>query len=451
MFPFGLLGRKLGHSRSPEIHAALADYKYRLFEVEPENLGEFIKAREFSGLNVTVPYKKAVIEYLDDLTERARAIGGVNTVLIRGGRLIGDNTDAAGFEYMLKRACVDPNGKKAIVLGSGGASAAIIYVLRRIGASEVVTVSRTGENNYENILRHGDADIIVNTTPVGMWPDCFSSPLDKARSLDVSSPFESFDNLSAVLDIVYNPLRTKLMLDAEKAGVPTCGGLYMLVEQAAEASRLFLGDNLNSNYTSRTGNNDAVIEGIVSKISSDMSNIVLIGMPGCGKTSVGRALAKTTGKDFIDSDAVIVDRTGKSIPEIFADGGEEEFRRIESDVLADITQTPGRVIATGGGCVTRSVNYDSLRRFGKVVYIERPIDRLETDGRPLSQGADLEKMLADRRELYERFADVTVKNDKTVKKCVVKIISVLGLDAGMDLEVNESASAYFAENIREEK
>ena len=406
MLPFVLLGRKLGHSRSPEIHAALGDYEYRLCELEPEDIGSFIAAREFSGLNITVPYKKAVMEYLDALTDRAREIGSVNTVLIRDGKLIGDNTDAAGFAYMLRRGGVSVAGKKVIVLGSGGASVAVKYVLRQEGAGEITTISHA-ENNYENISRHRDADVVVNTTPVGMWPNCDSSPLEDT--------FDRFENLSAVLDIIANPLRTNLMLDADRRGIPTVGGLHMLVAQAAEASRFFAGTDCA----------EADVEKIVAKIAADMSNIVLIGMPGCGKSSIGQKLSELTGRKFTDSDAVIVERAGKSIPEIFSEDGEEAFRRLESEVLRDIMEEPGQVVATGGGSVTREENYNILRRLGTVVYIERPINRLSRHGRPLSEGADLYKMFEQRRGKYEAFADITVKNNKTVISCAKKILCKL--------------------------
>lgn len=406
MVPFGLLGRKLGHSRSPEIHAALGDYEYRLIEIEPEAVGSFLAAREFAGLNVTVPYKRTVIEFLDELTDRAREIGSVNTVLIRDGRLIGDNTDAYGFEYMLRRGNVDVSGKKVIVLGSGGASAAVKYVLRKCGAEEIVTMTHA-ENNYENISRHSDADVLVNTTPVGMWPSCDETPLPDT--------FDCLVNLSAVLDIVANPLRTSLMLDAEREGITNVGGLHMLVAQAAEASRLFVG----------VSHNEDDVEKIVSEVAADMSNIVLVGMPGCGKSSVGKKLADLTGRKFIDSDELIVERAGKTIPEIFSDDGEDEFRRIESEVLRDVMSAAGQVVATGGGCVTRDENYNTLRRSGTVVYIERRTKLLSRSGRPLSEGADLDRMFEARRGLYAKFADITVKNDKTVAGCAKRILNEL--------------------------
>lgn len=400
----GLLGRKLGHSYSPEIHSYLADYSYALFEKEPEEIGDFLKNGDFAGINVTVPYKKEVIPYLDELSDRAKKLGAVNTIVRRGGKLIGHNTDYFGFEMMLRRSGLAVSGKKALVLGSGGASNTAVAVLRESGAN-VVVISRSGENNYENLCLHADAALIVNTTPVGMYPHTGISPLD----LDL------FPNLEGVLDVVYNPARTKLMLDAEDRGIAAENGLLMLVAQAKEASEWFTDSSIS---------NDKIDE-IHGILRQKMENIVLIGMPGCGKSTIGAALAEKTGRTVIDADAEIVRKAGKSIPEIFAESGEEGFRAIETEVLAELGKQSGLIIATGGGCVTRERNYPLLHQNGRIFWLTREIDMLPTDGRPLSQANKLGDMYQIRKPMYERFADVVIDNNGSTEATVAQILEVL--------------------------
>ncbi len=387
----GLIGRKLGHSFSPQIHGLLADYEYGLYPVAREEGGDFLRKGEFHGLNVTIPYKKTVMEYCAELTPAARRIGSVNTILRRpDGTLLGDNTDYDGFLYLLKSAGAQVEGRKALVLGSGGASLTAQSVLKDMGAKSVTVISRSGPDNYENLERHADAEIIVNTTPVGMFPYNMNSPVD----------LKKFPRLYGVVDIIANPSKTALLMQAEKLGIKHAGGLPMLVAQAAYAAEKFCGRKIY----------DGEIEKVLKNISKSTKNIVLIGMPGCGKTTVGRRLSKILGREFIDLDAAIVEKAGKTIAEIFADEGEEEFRRIETECAADAGKKSGVVISTGGGIVTRERNYDLLRQNGTIIFINRPTAQLATRGRPLSAAQGLEKLADERMPLYKKWASVTVEN-----------------------------------------
>lgn len=401
----GLLGRKLGHSYSPQIHKTLADYDYRLFEKEPEELEDFLKNGGFTGINVTVPYKKAVIPYLDELSARAQRLGAVNTVVRRDGKLIGHNTDYFGFVSMLRKSGLEVAGKKVLVLGSGGASNTAVAAMEEKGA-KVVIISRSGENNYGNLHLHADAAVIVNATPVGMYPKVDETPV----KLDL------FPKLEGVLDCIYNPARTKLLLDAEKRGLVAENGLYMLVAQAVEASGWFQNTTLDV----------SCIDTIYAALRRQMENIILIGMPGCGKSSVGKALAKKLGKEFFDADAVLEETYGRKITEIIPTEGEEAFRRMESAVLLELCAKSGLVIATGGGCVTREENYDHLHRNGTIVRIVRDLQKLPTEGRPLSRKDTLSQMAAVREPMYARFADCTVDNNGRLTDTVAKICEAIG-------------------------
>lgn len=401
----GLLGRKLGHSYSPQIHAMLGSYSYALFEKEPEEIEAFLKCGDWAGINVTVPYKKSVIPYLDELTPTAEKLGAVNVIVRRNGRLIGHNTDFFGFQTMLNASKLDISGKKALVLGSGGASNTVCAVLNDVGA-EVVIISRSGENNYTNLHLHKDAALIVNTTPVGMYPNTGIAPVD----------LEQFPNLQGVLDVVYNPARTKLLLDAEKNTNLVCAnGLLMLVAQAKEAAEWFTDASIS----------DDVIKPILHTLENQMQNIILIGMPGCGKTTIGKLLAESTGKAFVDSDEQIVALAGKSIPEIFADDGEAVFRDWETTALAQLSKQSGLVIATGGGCVTRECNYGLLHQNGRIFWLQRDLYLLPVDGRPLSQANKLEVLYKIRKPMYEAFADHTVSNRNDPDSTVRQILRIL--------------------------
>ena len=399
----GLLGRKLGHSYSPQIHACLGCYSYELFEKEPEELGEFLRNGDFTGINVTMPYKKDVIPYCNELSDCAKKLGAVNVLVRRNGKLIGHNTDYFGFRSMVERSGVSVAGKKSLVLGTGGASATAVAVLTELGAN-VVIVSRTGENNYENLHLHSDSSFIVNATPVGMYPNTGVSPVD--RSL--------FPKLEYVFDIVYNPARTQLLLDAEARNIPCMNGLWMLVAQAKEASEWFADTKISNEEISR----------IHAKLSAQTENIVLVGMPGCGKSAIGKLLAEYLGKTFVDTDAEIEKTAGITIPKIFAKDGESGFRMLETQVLTRLGMASGLVIATGGGCVTKEENYPLLHQNGSIWWIQREIASLPTDGRPLSQINNLQEMYQMRKPMYQRFADYTVVNDRTLDEIVGEIREV---------------------------
>ena len=380
----GLLGQKLGHSFSPRIHQNLGDYAYDLYEKEPQELEMFLRTGDFHGLNVTIPYKKAVISHLDALSPVAARLGAVNTIVRRDGVLLGHNTDYFGFRSLVSHFGIDPAGKKCLVLGSGGASAVVVAVMQELGA-EVVVISRSGQNHYGNLERHRDAAILVNTSPVGMYPNNGQTPVDLG----------AFPNLQGVIDLIYNPARTQLLLDAQASGIPCCNGLWMLVAQAKEAAEWFTGATMD----------DAVIAQIHASLCREMENVVLIGMPGCGKTTIGNQLAQRLGKEFADSDALVEELAQKSIPRIFAEDGEAVFRDWETQALDILGKRTGLVIATGGGCVTMARNEPLLRQNGRILWLQQDLEKLATAGRPLSQSQDLRHMYETRAPLYAKFAD----------------------------------------------
>ncbi|MDE7242587.1 MAG: AAA family ATPase [Oscillospiraceae bacterium] len=402
---YGLLGETLGHSFSPQIHQALAGYGYELLPTPPEKVEELFRQREFKGLNVTIPYKQTVIPLCDSIDPRASAIGAVNTVVNNGGHLTGYNTDIDGLIYLARRTGVDMKGKKVVVLGSGGTSRTAQSAAKELGASEIVVVSRRGENNYDSLARHANAQVLINTTPVGMYPNCGVSPV----SLD------AFPNLTGVLDVVFNPLHTALLMQAEKRGLPCSCGLPMLVAQAKRAAELFTGKDIP----------DSRIEEVLSELTAQLQNIVLIGMPGCGKTSIGAALAKLLRKRFIDLDGLTVQKAGKEIPEIFAGEGEAAFRDLESGVVREAGKNTGCVISTGGGVVLREENYAPLHQNGVIFHLTRSLDALPVDGRPVSQSTALSELWERRAPLYAAFADHTAGNDGTPEETLEKIVKEL--------------------------
>ncbi len=430
---YGLLGRKLGHSWSVPIHQALGCEGYRLIELEPEELGGFLRREDIGGLNVTIPYKREVMAFCDVIDEGAEAIGSVNTIVRREGKLYGYNTDIDGFLYMLRRAKISLTGSKTLILGSGGASLTAQAAAKREGAREVVVVSRAGPDNYENLDHHAGADVLINTTPVGMWPNLEGQPVD----------LERFPRAEAVVDIIYNPNRTNLILQAEgidkrdrllageglrpeerefHGGHPIrcTGGLPMLVHQAKRAEELFFDKPIPDGET----------EAITARLWREMTNLVLVGMPGSGKTTVGKLLAERSGKSFVDLDGEIARRAGMSIPDIFREEGENAFRDLESRVLAETCAKDGQVIATGGGAVLRPENQTAMRRTGRVYWLRRDLNVLPKEGRPLSQKGSLEEMYQMRKPLYEAAADFRVDNNQTAAEAAQKIWSELCANIG---------------------
>lgn len=401
----GLLGEHLTHSYSPQIHALLGEYSYELFEVAPDALADFLHSDRFDCLNVTIPYKRAVVEFCATLSDAARALGSVNTLVRRpDGTLHGENTDLDGFRWLLERNGGVQPGEKALVLGTGGASQTVQAVLRAAGA-EVTVLSRRGEQNYSTLGAHADATLLVNATPVGMYPN------NGARLIDL----DLLPQCRCVLDLIYNPARTRLLLDAEERKIRRENGLSMLVAQAKRAAELFTGKMIP----------DAVCTDILCTLEREMHSVILIGMPGCGKTSVGTLLAQRLGRPFFDADTEIERHLGCTIPAFFAREGENAFRAVETQVLAELGKRSGCVIATGGGCVTRPENYELLHQNGTLVWLRRDLSALPVDGRPISQSRALSELYREREPLYRRFADICVENDDTEAVVAEKIKELL--------------------------
>ena len=399
---YGLLGEHLPHSFSPQIHLALGNENYNLFEIAPENLEKFMREKNFKGINVTIPYKKAVIPYLDEISPEAEKIGAVNTIVVRDGKLCGYNTDYFGFKYIVEKSGITIHNKKALVLGSGGASATVQAVLADMGAREIFVVSRNGEIDYSDVYNHNDAEIIVNTTPVGMYPDNMNTPVDIKR----------FSNLCGVLDVVYNPLNTRLVMEAKEMGVKALTGLSMLVYQAKKAHEIFFDTNIDNE----------ICNGIEKSIRLQMSNIVLIGMAGCGKSIIGESLSQMLKKDLFDTDEMIVNVENKSISQIFEEDGEKHFRTCENVAVNLAGKQTNSIIATGGGVITRPENYMPLKQNGIIVFINRDASLLSTDGRPLSQKYGVKELYEKRLPLYRQFADIEVDGNGTVEEVANRIV-----------------------------
>lgn len=392
---YGCIGEKLTHSFSKIIHSKIADYNYELKEIEAQDLDSFMKAADFKAINVTIPYKQAVIPYLYEISDTARKIGAVNTVVNRNGKLYGYNTDYEGMRALITRQGADFVGKKVLVLGSGGTSKTAAAVAESLGATEVYRVSRNGNDGavtYDYALsKHIDAQAIINTTPVGMYPNIGESAVDLSL----------FKNLESVTDAVYNPLSSALVTKAREMGINAAGGLYMLVAQAVFACEKFTEKSIPTGVT----------DSVYKEIMFDKKNIVLIGMPGCGKTTIGKAVAKEMNKDFIDTDDEIVIKTGMSVPDIFEKFGEKKFREIEAEVIKEVSARQSAVIATGGGAVLNPENVSLLKENGLIVFIDRPIDDLvTTDDRPLSSNRQLlEKRFEERYGIYKSSAQAEIK------------------------------------------
>ena len=388
---YGCIGEHLPHSFSREIHEQIGGYAYELKELTPEELPAFMTARAFRGINVTIPYKQAVIPFLDEIDDTARAIGAVNTVVNRNGKLYGYNTDLDGLTRLIRRAGLDLAGRKVLIPGTGGTSRTASFAAEKLGAREILRVSRTGKEGsltYEDALRnHTDAEIILNTTPCGMFPEPDAQPL----------PLDPFTRLQGVADVIYNPLRSRLVLDARSRGIPAEGGLYMLVAQAVRASEHFLDTSYPDNLTDR----------IYDRILRKKENIVLIGMPGSGKSVVGRILAEKAGKPLADTDDLIVRKAGKSIPDIFREDGESVFRDLESAVIRELSKQGAQIISTGGGAVLRPENVAALRQNGRLFWLNRsPEDLVPTEDRPLADTqAKMKQLYLEREPVYRAAAD----------------------------------------------
>lgn len=405
---YGCIGERLTHSFSKEIHKGLADYEYEIKEIPKDKLGEFMTAAEFRAINVTIPYKQAVMPYLYEISDTAKRIGAVNTIVNRDGKLYGYNTDFFGMTALIKRNGIEIQNKKVLILGSGGTSKTARVVAESLEAAEIHVVSRKNGNGvitYEEMYEgHKDAEIIINTTPLGMFPNPDAMPVDLSR----------FPKLNGVVDAIYNPLRSRLVLEAESLGIKATGGLYMLVAQAAYAVEKFIG----------TPTTIEKINGVYKELLKEKQNLILIGMPGSGKSTLGKKISEITGKPFVDTDELIVKKSGKTIPEIFSEIGEEGFREIEAEVIKEIGNLGGYVIATGGGAVLREDNVKNLKANGRVYYIDRPLEWLTaTSDRPLSSNPeDLKKRYQERYKLYQSTADIKISAVDDIKTNVELIL-----------------------------
>ena len=398
---YGLIAERVGHSFSAEIHKKLFGYDYDLKAIKSEELPSFMLTREFKAINVTIPYKEAVISYVDNLDETAKAIGAVNTVVNVDGTLYGYNTDVMGLTALINKNGIELKNKKVLVLGSGGTSKTALYTAKTLGASEIYRVSRTKRDGcitYEMAINdHSDAQVLINTTPVGMYPNIYESAVE----------LEQFLKLESVVDAVYNPLNSKLVCDAKNRGIRSCGGLYMLVAQAAYAAEKFVGKTVDKSR----------IDEIYNEIYAEKSNVVLIGMPGSGKSACGKHLAEMLGKKFVDSDDYITEKTGKTPNQIITESGEANFREIESEVIKEISAVQGAVIATGGGTISNYVNLELLRENGRIYFLDRALEDIRiSDDRPLSNSREMLKKRYDER--YHKYCEA----------CDKRIICVDGAD-----------------------
>lgn len=405
---YGLIGEKLGHSFSKDIHERIADYTFDLIPLSKEEFKTFMEKKEFTALNVTIPYKKDVIPYLDEMDEHAKAIGAVNTIVNRDGKLKGYNTDFTGFLYMVKKHNVHMEGKKVLIIGNGGASAAIQAVVQHESAGSMVIVDvvpGNGAISYDEMFSsHLDAEIIINTSPIGMYPRIGNAPID----------ISMFHKCEAVLDVIYNPILTRLCFEAQEMDIKRVNGLEMLIAQAKQSVEFFLDKSID----------DQIIDDIYQDMLRERCNIVLIGMPSAGKTTIGKMLENRMQKEFIDLDDIIIEKAGKSIPEIFEESGEAGFRAIETEAAIEVSKLNNKIIATGGGTIKHKVNMDYLRQNGITIFIDRDVDKLISSdpNRPLSKSTDaLEKMHAERLPLYQKYAAYVAVNNSDIESTVTEI------------------------------
>ena len=407
---YGLIGERLGHSFSKDVHAMLADYEYELREIPKDELGDFMTKADFNAINVTIPYKEAVIPYLAYVSDEAKRIGAVNTIVKRGGKLYGYNTDFLGMRAQIEKMRLSLEGKKTVILGTGGTSKTAHAVAESLGASPIITVSRTkreGVIDYSELMNdHTDAKIIINTTPVGMYPDNFSSPID----------ISVFTVLEGVVDAIYNPIRTTLVMDALERGITAEGGLYMLVAQAVYASEIFLGIHHPPEKLSK----------IYKKIKRRKENIVLTGMPASGKSTISLLLKQSLSRNTYDTDDIIKNTRNTEIPEIFKNEGEDAFRDYETTAIKEVSQLNNAIIATGGGAILRPENIRMLKQNGVIFFIDRPLEKLvPTIDRPLA--SDLEaiaKRYNERYDIYRKTADEVIDADDTPVSVAKKITGV---------------------------
>ena len=404
-----LVGKSLPHSISPTLHNMLGNFSYGIKELADEQeLERFVRSHECLGYNVTIPYKQAVMRLLDEIDDVANRICAVNTVVDMGGKLVGYNTDIGGVELAFRTAEIDVKGKNVLILGSGGTCKTVKYFLETHGVNTISIVSRAGELNYSNVYERQDTQIVVNTTPVGTMS--IERPLDLSR----------FEKLEGVFDVIYNPIETALVRQAKKLGLKAIGGLIMLVEQGRAAHNLFAVGNKELKFLP----DEQVAFDIAKKLEDERRNIVLVGMAGCGKSTIGRQLAQKLGKTFVDIDEEIEKREGKTIPEIFKEKGEAYFREVEHNVVADACVKSGQVIATGGGAVLDEKNVEWMKANGKIVWIKRDIARLATDGRPLSKDLETVKNLYARREpIYKAICDCEIENNAALEDAIVDLAS----------------------------
>lgn len=405
---YGLIAEKLGHSFSKEVHGFLADYDYQLMELTEKELDAFMRSRSFKAINVTIPYKEKVIPYLYKIDSAAKQIGSVNTIVNKDGKLYGYNTDFPGMKAMILSSGIEIKDKKVLILGSGGTAKTAIAVSKDLGAKEILTVSRTKSNDNitynEAYDKHCDAQVIINTTPCGMFPNIETAAIDLTH----------FNSLESVVDAVYNPLKTTLSLSAEKKGAKSVCGLYMLVAQAVYACEKFKGCEIQKSEIDR----------VYNKVLGSKQNIVLIGMPSCGKSTVGRLLAEKLGRPFYDTDKIIEEKTGRQCAEIIRNDGEAVFRNIESQVILEVSKLSSVVIATGGGAVISEANRDNLHKNGTIWFIDRPIEKLiTTANRPLSSDRQLlEKRYTERYPIYCKTADYKISGDLSIEETAEQIM-----------------------------
>ncbi len=424
MDKFGLVGYPLKHSFSKELHKYFGDYEYNIFELDEKKLEEFFLKKEFKGVNVTIPYKKKVFNYVDIIDEKAKKIGAINTVVNVDNKLYGYNTDYLGFYAMLKKYCIEVKGKNVLILGDGGTSRTVEYVIKEMEPKEVYFLSRKNEERknfftYENVYEKKDINVIINTTPVGMY-----------NYEEENINIESFD-LEAVVDVIYNPLKTKMIVKAENKNLKTATGLYMLVAQGFFASELFLRNKVDYEFEKIKEK----IDNIYNKILSQKLNIVLIGMPTCGKSTIGKFLSEDIDREFIDTDSIIEEKEKMKTGDYINKYGENEFRNLEEKVIREVSEKKGVIISTGGGVILREENVINLKKNGYLFFINKSIEKLEASpDRPLTKTIDkLKQIYEERLPIYKKSANYIIDGNKEIKDIANSIKKILNEDFGWNI------------------